>query len=122
MPWSWGIAAAWPSVKIEKLEWNDQARVSVGEDMRVEAVVALGPLAAADVTVELYFGKLHGEHALAGGTSRAMHPVAELPDGHFRFAGTLSTPEAGEHAFAVRVLPKHPGLAGPHAMGLIAWH
>ncbi len=120
--WRQRVAAAWPSVKIEKLEWNDQARVSVGEDMRVEAVVALGPLAAADVTVELYFGKLHGEHALAGGTSRAMHPVAELPDGHVRFAGTLSTPEAGEHAFAVRVLPKHPGLAGPHAMGLIAWH
>ena len=120
--WRARVAQAWPAVKIEKLEWNDQARVSVGEDMRVEAVVALAPLTPADVSVELYFGKLHGEHALASGVSRPMEPVAELPDGRVRFAGTLATPEAGEHAFAVRVLPKHTGLAGPHAMGLIAWH
>ncbi|MFO0591497.1 MAG: alpha-glucan family phosphorylase [Polyangiaceae bacterium] len=120
--WRARVAAAWPSVKVESIAWDDDARVSVGEELRVEAEVSLGALTPEDVSVELYFGKLHGEHALASGTSRPMEKVASLPEGRARFAGRIAPPEAGEHAFAVRVLPKHTGLAGPHAMGLIAWH
>jgi len=120
--WRARVAAAWPNVKIESLDWAEGARVSVGEELSVEAVVSLGALSPADVSVEIYFGKLHGEHVLTKGASRAMEPVSELAGGKTRFRGALSAVEAGEHAFAVRVLPKHRGLAGPHAMGLIAWH
>jgi starch phosphorylase len=120
--WRSRVAAAWSGVKVESVAWPESARVSVGEDVRVEAVVALPSLSPGDVSVELYFGKMHGEHALTHGSARAMQPVAELPDGRVRYAGTIAAAEAGEHAFALRVLPRHPGLAGPHAMGLIAWH
>jgi starch phosphorylase len=120
--WRERVAAAWPGVKVESVVWPEEARVAVGEDVRVEAVVTMPALTPGDVSVDLYYGKVHGEHAFTGGSVRAMDPVAELGEGRVRFAGTLSAAEAGEHAFAVRVLPRHPGLAGPHAMGLIAWH
>ena len=119
--WRARVAAAWPGVKVEQVAWPQDARVAVGEPLRVEAVVALPALGPADVAVELYHGKIHGEHAFTGGIVTPMTPVAELGEGRVRFAGSITPPEAGEHAFAVRVLPRHPGLAGPHAMGLIAW-
>jgi len=119
--WRTRVAAAWPGVKVEELTWPQDAPVAVGQELRVEVVVALPGLTPADLSVDLYFGKMHGEHALSGGTVSTMSPVAELPYGRVRFAGALVAPEAGEHAFAVRVLPKHAGLAGPYAMGLIAW-
>lgn len=119
--WRARVSSLWGGVKVEEVVWPEDARVALGEALRVEAVVAMPQLTPADVSVELYYGKIHGEHAFTGGVAQAMEPVAELPDGRVRFAGSIVTPEAGEHAFAVRVLPRHPGLAGPHAMGLIAW-
>ncbi len=119
--WRARVAAAWPGVKVEEVVWPEAARVALGEELRVEAVVALPALTPGDVAVELYYGKVHGDHAFTGGVAKGMEPVAELAEGRVRFAGSITTPEAGEHAFAVRVLPRHPGLAGPHAMGLIAW-
>lgn len=119
--WRARVAAAWPGVKVEEVLWPEEARVALGEPLRVEAVVALPSLGPGDVAVELYYGRVHGEHVFTGGTALRMQPVADVGEGKVRFAGEIVTPEAGEHAFAVRVLPAHPGLSGPHAMGLIAW-
>ncbi len=116
------VAAAWPGVKVESVTWPEDTRVAVGEDLHIEAVVAMPQLTPADLSVDLYHGKVHGEHTFHGGQVRAMEPVAELGLGRVRFVGTLAAAEAGEHAFAVRVLPRYPGLSGPYAMGLVAWH
>ncbi|MBK8258433.1 MAG: alpha-glucan family phosphorylase [Polyangiaceae bacterium] len=119
--WRTRVEAAWPDVKVDEVTWPEESKIAVSEALRVEATVTLPKLTPADVSVELYYGKVHGDHAFTGGKAVEMNPVAELGDGKIRYAGTISPSEAGEHAFAVRVLPKHAGLHGPHAMGLIAW-
>ncbi|MEZ4310156.1 MAG: alpha-glucan family phosphorylase [Polyangiaceae bacterium] len=120
--WRERVASAWPRVKVDQVLWPEEPRVAHGQKLRVEAVVNLGDLTPEDVAVELYYGKVHAEQSLSTGSVEPMEPVADLGEGRVRFSGALLPSEAGEHAFAVRVLPQHPGLAGPHAMGLIAWH
>jgi hypothetical protein len=50
-----------------------------------------------------------------------MHLVEDLGGGRFRFEGAIRAREAGEHAFAVRVLPRHEALRDRFAMRLVAW-
>ncbi len=116
------VLSAWPLVKVEDVVWPDSERIAVGQELRVEATVSLPNLTPADVSVDIYYGKVHGEHAFHGGMVSPMTPSVELPLGRVRFSGAIRTSESGEHAFAVRVLPKHQSLSGPHALGLIAWH
>jgi hypothetical protein len=71
--------------------------------------------------VDLYFGKLLQDRSLSHAECASMQCVGELGGGRFRFEGAIAAREAGEHAFAVRVLPHHPGLPDRFAARLVAW-
>jgi hypothetical protein len=54
--------------------------------------------------------------------SSPMRAAEDLGGGRFRFEGAIRAREAGEHAFAVRILPRHEALRDRFAMRLVAWH
>ena len=92
-----------------------------GDGLHVTADVQLGGLGPSDVAVEVYFGRLRGEHRLSQGSVRSMQFSGELGLGKYRFECALPTPETGEHAYAVRVLPRHDALPDRFATRLLTW-
>lgn len=119
--WKERIVSAWPSIRIESVSARGDGRVVAGEDLVVSAVLSLGVLHPGDVEVDLYFGKLRQDRALAREGTSPMRSVEDLGGGRFRFEGSIKAHEAGEHAFAVRVLPRHEALRDRFAMRLVAW-
>jgi starch phosphorylase len=119
--WKERILSAWPSVRIETVTSGGESRVVAGQDLVSSAVVHLGVLQPGDVEVDLYFGKLRQDRTLAREGTSAMRMVEDLGGGRFRFEGAIRAREAGEHAFAVRVLPRHEALRDRFAMRLVAW-
>jgi starch phosphorylase len=119
--WKERILSAWPSVRIETVTSGGESRVVAGQDLVSSAVVHLGVLQPGDVEVDLYFGKLRQDRTLAREGTSAMRMVEDLGGGRFRFEGAIKAREAGEHAFAVRVLPRHEALRDRFAMRLVAW-
>lgn len=120
--WRARVEGAWPVVRIEKVGDPGLTRLTAGAEVQVTADVHLGGLGPADVAVEVYYGKLHGEHALPDGEAVAMRCVSELGGNRYRFDGALRARGSGEHAFAVRVVPYRDGLPSRFATHLLTWH
>jgi starch phosphorylase len=119
--WKERVGAAWPKVRVQSVAERGPETLVVGQSLRVVADVSLAGLSPSDVAMDLYFGRLRGGHALDSGESAPMSCVGDLGDGSFRYEGHIPTPLAGEHAFAVRLRPAHPGLPDAFAARLLAW-
>ncbi len=115
------IAAAWPSVKIESVSEIGGPRVLAGQPITVRADVQLGGLDPAEVSVDVYYGRLRGEQTIGQGSVLALSCQGPLGEGRFRYEGTLPTMETGGFAFAVRVLPRHEALPQRFATRLLTW-
>jgi starch phosphorylase len=119
--WKTRVRNAWPEVRIDIISEQIQNRVIVGASLKVIAEVRLGTLSPSDVAVELYFGRLHGTLAVPEGETMAMECVADLGSGRYRFEGTIPANASGEHAFAVRVIPRNESLPNKFAAALSTW-
>jgi starch phosphorylase len=119
--WRSKVLAAWPGVRIEKVTDHTPRPIRTGHALDVAAEVQLGALAPEEVAVEAYYGLLRGADTVADGTALPLHHAAALGDGRHRYEGKIPARESGEHAFAVRVLPRNDGLANRFAMRVCAW-
>ena len=120
--WRARVQAAWPQVRIEAVQEPGLMKLTAGEELPIHADVHLGALGPGDVLVEVYHGKLHGEHALPHGEAVALRCTAELGGGRYRFGGSIPARGSGEHAFAVRIVPHHEALSDRFGMHLVSWH
>jgi glycogen phosphorylase len=64
---------------------------------------------------------LEGADAVAQGAALPLRHAGDLGGGRHRFEGGIPARESGEHAFAVRVIPRHEGLPHRFATRLCAW-
>ena len=118
--WRSKVAAAWPNVRIESVADRAERPIRTGHELGVTAEIHLGALTPADVTVETYYGRL-GDHQIVEGASLPLACAGEVGTGRFRYEGSIPARDAGEHAFAVRVVPHHEALAHRFAMRVVAW-
>jgi starch phosphorylase len=116
------VAAEWPRVRVEAVVDASPRPICTGQELSIAADVHLGALGPDDVAVDVYYGRLRGGHAIEQGTSRPLRCAADLGGGRYRFEGSIPAGETGEHAFAVRVLPRHEALPDRFATRLVAWH
>ena len=90
----------------------DRVRRPVAADLggsrHVEAVVALGTLAADDVDVQLIHGPVGQADELTSRSIVSMAPAGPADDAHHRYTGSLETEHAGRYGFTLRVVPRHP--------------
>jgi starch phosphorylase len=93
----------------------------VGKNVRVQAVVSLGGLSAADVTVELYCGSLDSDGQLNDGHALPMQQIAQESGNRVRYSVDMPCDHSGLVGYTVRVLPRHDLLASPHEMAMIRW-
>ncbi|HEY4117119.1 MAG TPA: alpha-glucan family phosphorylase [Byssovorax sp.] len=119
--WRARVGAAWKDVRVVAVEQIGARRVLAGQPCGVAANVALGELTPDDVAVELYCGRLHGGHAVAHGAAVPLALAGRGPDGSYRYEGEAKARDTGEHAFAVRVVPRHEALVDPFGARLVGW-
>ena len=108
-------------MRVESVTERAERPLYTGQELGVAAEVRLGALAPEDVSVEVYYGRVRGDHAIGDGASRALVHVADLGSGRHRFEGSVPAGEAGEHAYAVRVVPRSEALPNRFATRLVAW-
>ena len=119
--WKARVRAAWPGVRFEEVVIEpDPATLPPAADFEVEARVRLGPLEAADVSVELFEGPVEADGTLESGAAMKLEPAGREGDvGIFRH--THRKPSGEVLGYTLRVRPFHPGLAHPNEAGLMLW-
>ena len=121
--WKQFIRSNWSNVKIEKVETvpEEGGKVSVGESLRIKALVQLDKLSPTDVSVEAYHGRLGNDRQVKNGEAAELSCSGPGKNGLYTFEGKLTCGSSGLKGFAVRALPSHPDAELPQELPLITW-
>ncbi len=119
--WKQALSRQWHQVRVEQVEADDDRELPVGAKVNVSAKVHLGGVKPDDVAVELYHGRLDAHGQLVEGNSEAMSCKDHLENGTYCFRGQIPCYRSGQHAYAIRVVPRHADLIHRYDTGLIAW-
>jgi glycogen phosphorylase len=118
--WKDRVTKAWPAVAIEHVEADD-GEPSPGARLVVRASVALGELSPDDVTVQLVYGPAGDEDVISAPAFAELELDPDPAGGPaVRYTGEAELGRPGPFGYTVRVLPRHPLLAAPAELGLIA--
>jgi starch phosphorylase len=117
--WRAAVREAWPDVSVRAVT-GDEGLAQVGDEREVRALVDLGSLTPADVTVELVHGAVRSDGFL---DERVVQPLEhEGTEGPYQlFAGRFIAAASGEYGFAVRVVPANEDLLTWADTGLVSW-
>jgi glycogen phosphorylase len=121
--WKQNTRADWGKIRIEKVDSvpADVGDLIVGDTLRVEVKVFLGPVDPSHVRVQAYIG--HSENgSISDPFTIELQEIekGEAP-GQFTFKGHITATESGSYGFNVRVIPTHPYLSQEHELRLITW-
>jgi glycogen phosphorylase len=117
--WKHRVAKAWHGVHIEHVEADDGV-LGPGHRLEVRAQVALGELSGADVAVEVVCGRVDDEDEIVEPRVWPLEPdTAAGESGIARYTGHAELGRPGPFGYTVRVVPRHPLLAGPAELGLV---
>ena len=118
--WKERIRSHWSQVCIEHVQTDGVGDApALGTSIVVRTYVQLGGLFPDDVRVELVHGRVDPDDRIANPTVSVLESAGEQ-GGQWRFEGSLTLGQAGAFGYTVRVLPRHPALASPVEMGLVA--
>lgn len=119
--WKARVGEAWPGVHVTHVESGGVDAVpQVGDSLRVRAHVELAGLTADDVAVEVVYGRAQDGDRLQDVQHAALELSAHELGAAATFAGVVPLGRAGSFGYTVRVVPRHPLLASPAELGLIA--
>jgi starch phosphorylase len=123
--WRERVLRAWPAVSVAHVDsssadGDSDAAPQVGTSLSVRAVVNLGGLSPDEVEVQSCYGRVDETDSLHDATAVALIHVGETDEGGHRYEGVVPLTRTGAFGYAVRVLPKHPLLATPAELGLVA--
>ncbi|MCK5219313.1 alpha-glucan phosphorylase, partial [bacterium] len=119
--WKSKVTEEWENIRIVKVEADTQKEFSVGTELPVKALVALGSLLPQDVRVEIYYGLVDSNQNLYNSRVIAMTPGNVTKSGRVNFAGAIPCQATGNLGFTIRVMPSHSDLAQPFETNLITW-
>jgi len=117
--WERRLRAEWGNVSV-RAEGPREGQLAVGQTIRVTASVRLGALRPDDVRVELVAAR-DDNGALRERQVIAMRQDGREREGAYRFQATFDPTANGSLVYGVRVVPSHPGLRNPLALGLARW-
>ena len=126
--WKTEIRSQWPEIRV--LDYTISCQIPdgktakevffVGEEMLVNARVHLGPVQAANVRVQAYFGPVENNR-ITTATCVDLSMNKTLTNGNHLFSGRIPASESGSYGLNVRVIPTHPHLTQEHELRLITW-
>jgi starch phosphorylase len=119
--WRRRVGQGWPQVRVEAVETTGTDALRVGTEMNVKARVNLGAFSPDDVEVQLYHGPVDSLGDIPTPRTVSMSHNGAAEGASWVYHGTIPCQASGQYGFAVRVLPRHPGLANPFEPGLVCW-
>jgi glycogen phosphorylase len=109
-------------VHIQSVHDNmDERGVTVGQNVSIDATIALNHLAPDDICVQLYFGPLDIEGQLEHGQIVEMERSETLEGNRVRYVASLPCDASGMVGYTLRILPANPLLADPLSLSLLKW-
>jgi starch phosphorylase len=120
--WKHSTRVDWSKIRIESVDTSENGTaMMVGDSLKVNARVYLGPVSPAHVRVQAYIGETdHG--VLRNPFTVDLSEVEKVDgDGVYCFRGAISASESGSYGLNVRVVPTHPHLNQEHEMRLVTW-
>jgi starch phosphorylase len=119
--WRERVRSHWTETVIETLERVGPPPASTGERLEVIARVRLGPLAAEDVAVELYVGRVNASGELTEVSRTPMTPAGGAHDGRQAFTAAVSLHQSGRVGYTARLVPRHFDAVPAVLEGLVRW-
>ena len=117
--WRSGLIAAWPGVRCCTSTRSCAGDAQLGEPLALRAEVALDGLDVSDVEVQAVYGAADADDRLTDTETLTLTHV-ESGEGTSWFSGEIPLDRTGSFGYTVRILPRHPGLANPAELGLVA--
>ena len=118
--WKCKVREHWSDVRIVSVNADTSRELEVGSDLDLEVSLELGRLSGDEVRVEVVFGPLDSKEELRDVDATALQLRSESGDLTV-FSGLVPCQRAGQHGFAVRVLPFRHELSGKFDAGVITW-
>ena len=119
--WRTRIVDAWPDVKVGAVESGGEADMpTLGAELTLRASIDLAGLATDEVLVEAVYGRVDESDQLHETSRVELAPAGDVEAGRTRYEGVVPLARAGAFGFTVRVLPRHPLVANPASLGLVA--
>lgn len=114
--------AGWSAVHVDHVEGSGISDSPlVGEQLSVDAYVALDGLAPHEVDVQVVAGRVElGTDDLVDWDATSLDFVESYEDGKAKFSGQVPIERTGQFGWTVRVLPRHELMAFPSSLGLVA--
>ncbi len=111
---------AWPQIEIADVDSTGLPDTPLlGSELTLTAVVRLAGLRPDEVTVQALLGRVDGDDSLLDPATVVMSHCGTGEGGTELFTATAPLPVAGAVGYTVRVLPRHPLLAGDAELGLV---
>ncbi len=116
------VRGGWDKVHVDHVESSGLGdSPQIGETLHVGAYVSLGDLSPDEVEVQVAYGRTnHRGDELHDVTTMPLQHSETYEQGRHQFSGELTLKTSGAFGYTVRVVPKHPGLATPASLGLVA--
>jgi starch phosphorylase len=119
--WVARVTEAWPKVHVTHVESGGVDAVpQVGDTLHLRASVEIDGLSPDDVAVEVVYGRAREGDRLENVARQTLSLESAEPGRPAVFAGTVPLARAGSFGYTVQVVPRHPLLANPAELGLIA--
>jgi starch phosphorylase len=119
--WINKVRAAWPRVRVSHVESTGVADApELGQRLELRAVVELGDLTPDDVTVQVAYGAVDEDDQLRAPEFAELTNAGEAGAATWRYDGEVPLARRGAFGYTVRVLPRHPSLATPTELSLLA--
>ncbi len=118
--WRAEVQARWSGVRVVHVEAGGVGDTpQVGSAMEIRALIDLGGLCPADVTVQAAFGRVDESDELRAPRYVTLRAAEVGDDGLQRFEGDVPLERAGSFGYTVRVLPHSDRLPGDTDLGLL---
>ncbi|MCU1588916.1 MAG: alpha-glucan phosphorylase [Frankiales bacterium] len=118
--WRSEVQSRWSDVRVVHVEAGGVGDApQVGARLEVRALIDLGGLTPADVTVQAAYGRVDESDQLRAPTYVRLTPGERGDDGLQRYGGDVPLERAGSFGYTVRVLPHSDSLPTDADLGLM---
>ena len=111
---------AWPDIEITDVDGSGlHGTPLLGSELTLTARVCLAGLQPEEVVVQAVLGRVEADDALVDPVTVAMTHAGTADSGNEIYTATMPLSNTGPVGYTVRVLPRHPLLAGSNELGLV---
>jgi glycogen phosphorylase len=119
--WKAKVFEQWYETKIEDIDVSESADIQVNQSIAVKARLYLAALTPDDLHVELYQGSIDANGQIVDATTVEMTYQSTDQQGRSIYTADTAYSSSGLQGLSLRILPNHPNLSNPYALGLIMW-